>query len=77
MRKNRLAGGIMTEIAVLAILALAFVGGYILSPRERDAVSQTWPVIGAELLKSEPAEEGAAVPGEETGTPAEEKRKAA
>jgi len=67
----------MTEIAVLLILALAFLGGYVLSPRERDAVSRTWPVMRSELPKSEPAEEGAAVPEERLRIPAEESRRAA
>lgn len=70
-------GGIMTEIAVLAILALAFVGGHVFSPRERDAVSRTWPVIRTEPPKSEPADEGAPVPEEELRIPAEESRNAA
>lgn len=67
----------MTEIAVLLILALAFVGGYVFSPRERDAVSRTWPVIRTESPKSEPAEEGAPVSEEGLRIPAEEPRKAA
>lgn len=67
----------MTEIAVLAILALAFLVGYVLSPRERDAVSRTWPVIRTEVPKSEPADEGAPVPEEESRMRAEAPRKAA
>jgi len=67
----------MTEIAVLAILVLAFFGGYVLSPREREVVSRTWPMIRTEFPNSVPTEEGAPIPEEEPGIPAEEPRKAA
>ncbi len=67
----------MTEIVVVAILVLAFVGGYVVSARERDAVSRTWPVIRTGFPNSEPAEEGARIPGEERRIPEAETRKAA
>ncbi len=52
----------MLEITVVAILVLAVVGGTALSAAEKEAVSRTWPVPRPDVSKSEPAEEGAAVP---------------
>lgn len=66
----------MFEIVVLAILVLAVAGGAVLSAAEKEAVSRTWPVRRAEISKSEPAEEGAAV-AEGEPLPGAELRKAA
>ncbi len=66
----------MLEIAVLAILVLAVVGGAALSAAEKEAVSRTWPVPRTDMSKSEPAEEGAAVPEGEP-LPGADLRKAA
>ena len=67
----------MFEIIVLAILVLAVVGGTVLNASEKEAASRTWPVIRPEVDVSEPAEEGARVPGAEAGTGEPEVRKAA
>lgn len=67
----------MFEIAVLAILALIFAVGHVLSARKGDLASPMWPATRPELSKSEPAEEGAPVPEEEPRIPGAEQRKAA
>ncbi len=67
----------MFEIAVLAILGLAFVGGHVFGALKRDAASRAWPAIRPELPKSEPADEGASVPVGEPGIRGAELRKAA
>ncbi len=67
----------MLEIAVLVILALAFVGGHVLAALKGAEDSQPWPAIRPDLLKSEPADEGAPVPEAEQGIRGAELPKAA
>lgn len=67
----------MLEIVVIAILIVAVVGGTVLSAREREAGSWTWPVMPKGFSGSEPADEGAPVPGEAPRMTDEEMRKAA
>ncbi len=67
----------MLEIVVLAIVVLAIAGSAVLGAWERKTLLRTWPAIRPEAWKGEPADEGAAVPGEEPETAEPGVRKAA
>ncbi len=70
----------MTGIGLIAILALVVVAAYIymLGRGERgEAYSPMWPVKGTRVPGSEPAEEGALIPGGEPERATMETREAA
>ena len=67
----------MVETVLLAILVLAAAGGGVIFAMAGTRVSRMWPAMGTGFPKSEPAEEGAPVPGEEHRTPEADLDKAA
>ncbi len=55
----------MFEFVVLAIVMLAVAAGAVLSEWDKKSAARTWPTIHPDSSRSDPAEEGATVPGEE------------